>query len=130
MEIVRLICFAMATTLLVKLFTTSSIKAPEISIAIRLVGAVIILIFIATQLKTVIQIIYDLAARINMDNVYLNIVLKVVGIAYLAEFGYQLCKDASEEALGNAVQFAGKVMIFVVAAPVIFALVEMIANLL
>lgn len=130
MEIVRLICFAVATTLLIKLFTKSDTYGSELSIFIRLAGSIILLIFIATQLKTVIQIIYDLAARIKMDNVYLNIVLKVVGIAYLAEFGYQLCKDASEEALGNAVQFAGKVMIFVVAAPVIFALVEMIANLL
>lgn len=130
MDIVRLLCFAVATTLLIKLFTKSDTYGSELSIFIRLVGAIILLIFIATQLGTVIQIIYDLAARIKMDNIYLNIVLKVVGIAYLAEFGYQLCKDASEDALGNAVQFAGKVMIFVVASPVIFALVEMITNLL
>lgn len=130
MEIVRLLCFAVATTLLIKLFTKSDTYGSELSIFIRLVGSIILLIFIATQLSTVIQIIYDLAARIKMDNIYLNIVLKVVGIAYLAEFGYQLCKDASEDALGSAVQFAGKVMIFVVASPVIFALVEMITNLL
>lgn len=128
MEIVRLVSFAVATTLLIKLFTKTDTYGSEFYI--RLAGVVILMIFIATQLSSVLRIIYDLAARIKMDNLYLNIVLKVVGIAYLSEFGYQLCKDASEEALGNAVQFAGKVMIFVVASPVIFALVDMIANLL
>ena len=128
MEIVRLVSFAVATTLLIKLFTKTDTYGSEFYI--RLAGVVILMVFIATQLSSVLRIIYDLAARIKMDNLYLNIVLKVVGIAYLAEFGYQLCKDANEEALGNAVQFAGKVMIFVVASPVISALVDMIANLL
>ncbi len=130
MEIIRLICFAVATTILIKLFTKIDSFGSEFTVPIRFAGAVILLIFIATQLSSVMQIIYDLALRIKMDNVYLNIILKVVGIAYLAEFGYQLCKDAGEEALGSGVQFAGKVMIFVVASPVIFALVEMIADLL
>lgn len=129
MEILKLISFAVATILLIKMFTKADYGS-DIAVFMRLTAVVILLVFIASQLGSVFDIIYDLAARIQMDNVYLSIVLKVIGIAYLAEFGYRLCKDSSEEALGNAVQFAGKVMIFVVASPVIFALVEMITNLL
>ena len=130
MEILRLICFAVATTILIKIFTKSDTYGSEFSLFVRLVAVIILLVFIASQLSSVFEIIYDLAGRIQMENVYLSIILKVIGVAYLAEFGYKLCKDGGEEALGSAVQFAGKVMIFMVASPVIFALVEMITNLL
>jgi stage III sporulation protein AD len=65
-----------------------------------------------------------------MDSAYLDIIFKIIGIAYLAEFGYQLCKDAGEEAIGSKIQFAGKVMIFVISSPIILALVELITELL
>lgn len=97
---------------------------------IRIVVVTVFMIFIVGQLTGVLEILQELAAKMNMKEAYLGIVLKVIGIAYLAEFAYQLCKDAGEEAIGSKVQLAGKVMIFVMASPVILALVELITDLL
>ncbi len=65
-----------------------------------------------------------------MEGAYLTIIFKIIGIAYISEFGYQLCKDAGEDGIGSKIQLAAKVMIFVVAAPVILALMELITQLL
>jgi len=36
------------------------------------------------------------AEKVNIDMVYINTLLKIVGIAYIAEFGAEVCRDAGE----------------------------------
>ncbi len=130
MEILKLVGFGLTATLLIGLVSYYDGYSKMYGNLIRIVAVTILMIFIVTQLDGVFMVIRDLASKMNMNNTYLNIVLKVVGIAYLAEFGAQLCEDAGEKAIGNKVQLAGKVMIFVIASPVILALVELITDLI
>lgn len=129
MDIFKIVIFSVISALLIVTVNQNS-GGKIYGDIIRLVATTILMIFIVTQLGTVFEVVKELAAKINMDNTYLGIVLKVVGIAYIAEFGYQLCEDAGEKAIGSKIQFAGKVMIFVIAAPVILALIELITDLL
>lgn len=133
MEMLQIVCFGLITTItiqLVNMYGGSESYNKMFGTIIRIVTVTMLMIFIVTQLESVFTVIRDLASKMKMDNTYLNIVLKVVGIAYLAEFGAQLCEDAGEKAIGSKVQLAGKVMIFVIASPVILALVELIADLI
>lgn len=127
MEILKIIAFGLVATLLIQFISQNGKAYGNL---IRTACVVILMIFIVTQLSSVFQVVRDLANKLHMDNTYLNIVLKVVGIAYLAEFGSQLCEDAGEKAIGGKIQWAGKVMIFVIATPVILALMNMIAELI
>lgn len=130
MEILKIVGFGLVASLLIGLVSYHEGYSKMYGSLIRIVTVTILMIFIVTQLESVFTVIRDLASKMKMDNTYLNIVLKVVGIAYLAEFGAQLCEDAGEKAIGSKVQLAGKVMIFVIASPVILALVELIADLI
>lgn len=130
MEMLKIASFGILATLMILIVGKHKSRDSEYAMFIRLAAVIILMIFIIGQLGNVFTVVRDLANKIHMDSTYLNIVLKVVGIAYIAEFGYQLCKDAGEEAIGTKIQFAGKVMIFVIAAPVILALVELISDLL
>ena len=58
------------------------------------------------------------------------VLLKVIGIAYLCEFGVQVLKDAGENALAVKVELAGKVIIFSVTLPLIGQFVQTVLNLL
>lgn len=127
MEILKIIAFGLVTTLLIQFISQNGKVYGNL---IRTAGVIILMIFIVTQLGSVYQVVRELAVKLHMDDTYLNIVLKVVGIAYLAEFGSQLCEDAGEKAIGGKIQWAGKVMIFVIATPVILALMNMIADLI
>lgn len=130
MEILKLVGFGIAATLLIGLISYQGGYSKMYGDLIRIAVVTILMIFIISQLNSVFTVVRHLANKMNMDETYLNIVLKVVGIAYLAEFGSQLCQDAGEKAVGAKIQLAGKVMIFVIASPVILALVELITDLI
>lgn len=130
MELLKIIAFGLTATVLIQVVSYYGGYSKTYADLLRMVTVFIMMIFIITQLGSVYHVVKELAGKLKMEDTYLNIVLKVVGIAYLAEFGSQLCEDAGEKAIGNKIQWAGKVMIFVVATPVILALMNMIADLI
>lgn len=130
MDIIQIVAFGLIVTVIISVINFYGGYAKTYGDLIRMAAVTIFMIFIVSQLSSVFQVVRDLAAKLNMDDTYLTIVLKIVGIAYLAEFGSQLCEDAGEKAIGGKIQLAGKVMIFVVATPVILALVNLIADLI
>lgn len=127
-SILKVVMFGLVATLMIKV--VDQMKVKDIGYVIRVLTVTIFMILIITQLNTVYDIIRDLAAKIHMDETYLNIVLKVIGISYLAEFGAQLCEDAGEKAIAGKIQWVGKMMIFVSATPVILALIHLITDLI
>lgn len=127
MDILRLVGFGLAIVFLI-IFVSDQNKT--YGSLIRLLGAVILLLFIVPKLDAVFAIIMDLSEKIQLKDTYLMIVLKIIGVAYIAEFGYQLCKDAGEESIASKIQLAGKVMILVLASPIAMALIELITQLI
>lgn len=130
MDIIKVVLFGLLVTVIIGVVSVYGGYAKTYGDLIRIAAVTIFMIFIISQLSSVFQVVRDLAAKLNMDDTYLTIVLKIVGIAYLAEFGSQLCEDAGEKAIGGKIKWAGKVMIFVVATPVILALVNLISDLI
>lgn len=100
------------------------------SFYIRFAAALVLMIFIVSQLKGVFDTATQLGERADINTAYLQIVFKIIGIAYISEFGSQLCKDAGESAIASKIEFGGKVMILAISAPVILALMDIITNML
>lgn len=130
MDFLKIIMFAVLATLIIHVTNLQGGYGKNIGEIIRIVVVTMMMTYIISQLGSVYELVRNLATKLHMEDTYLNIVLKVVGIAYLAEFGCQLCEDAGEKAIGSKVQWVGKVMIFIVASPVILALVDLIADLI
>ena len=57
------------------------------------------------------------------------VVLKVIGIAYLTQFGAQLCADAGEGTVAAKIELAGKILMMTAAAPVLIGLLELVMGL-
>ena len=127
LDILQVVVFGVVVSIIIMFIKN---VAPEYAPIIRIVGGILILIPIVLQLKGVFDIIISLAQRINMNDIYLKIVFKVVGISYLTELGASLLRDAQEEALAKQIEFAGKVMIFIISIPVILALIELIEKVI
>ena len=71
-----------------------------------------------------------MAARADVNLYYLAIILKIMGIAYLAEFGAQVCRDAGQGSTATKLEFAAKILVMVLALPIITALVDTVLRLL
>ncbi|MCC5909944.1 MAG: stage III sporulation protein AD [Clostridiaceae bacterium] len=126
MEIFQIVAIGLVAAVLSVLIKN---QKPEIGIYIGLVTGVIIFIFIAAKLQSVIEILNQLANKINIDDIYLSTILKIVGIAYVAEFGAQVCKDAGEGVIASKIEFAGKILIMVMAVPILVSLMDLIINI-
>ena len=44
--------------------------------------------------RQVLEVFHNLSSKINLEISYLSTIFKIIGIAYLAEFGAQVCRDA------------------------------------
>jgi stage III sporulation protein AD len=91
---------------------------------------VAIFISLIGKIDGVVTVLEDLAGRSGIPSVYLKTMLKIIGIAYIAEFGAQIVRDAGLESIASKIEFAGKMLILVMAVPIISVIVETVLNLL
>lgn len=98
----------------------------EIAIQISLVAATIMFFMAVPYLKALLEMFRDISNRIGLDVRYINLVLKVIGIAYVAQFGAELCRDSGESALASKIEFGGKIMIVTLSMPVLYSFLEII----
>ncbi|OZI11917.1 stage III sporulation protein AD [Bacillaceae bacterium SAS-127] len=87
-------------------------------------------LFLADQIAEVILMIKKLAARAEVELVYVETMLKIIGVAYIAEFAAQMTKDAGQEGLATKMELAGKVIILSMAVPILTLLIETILSML
>jgi len=103
---------------------------PEMALQLSILAGVTIFLLVMDKIRLVIDLLQKLADQANINSYYLFIVLKIVGVAYLAELGCQICRDAGETALATKVEIAAKVFVIVLAIPIIVAIIESVMKLL
>lgn len=104
-------------------------QRPEIALMCVVASSVIILLFVFDELKSVIDLINSLMQKSSIDSTYIKIILKVIGISYIIEFGKDICKDAGESAIANKMEMAGKVIIVSLSIPVVASLINIVTEL-
>lgn len=105
-------------------------EKPEIAIQFSLACGILIFLFMLSKLTTVIEAMQLLALKINIDVVYINIIFKIIGIAYLTSFGVEICNDAGQSSIGSKIEFAGKIFIIILAIPILMAVMDMIIKIM
>ncbi len=102
---------------------------PEFALAVTVTTSVLIFILIFSVLRDVIVQIRSIAGLSGVDLSYLGIVIKVISIAYLSEYAGCVLEDAGESAIAKKIELAGKVMIFLIALPIVEALFRLMIAL-
>ena len=108
---------------------TVKAQKPEIALQISLVAGVLILVGVSGELTEAVGVFHTLSDKLGSDKEYISVVLKVIGIAYAVEFGVNVCKDAGQTGIATKLELAGKVIIFVMCAPLMGALMEIISSI-
>lgn len=127
MEIIQIVGLGFIVTMLAMIIKR---ERPELAVQLSLALAVIIFLLILTKIGAVLSMFRDLAEKANISMLYLNTLLKIIGIAYITEFGSQICRDAGEGAIAGKIEFAGKVMVMVMAIPIIALVLDTIVKLI
>lgn len=101
---------------------------PIFAFLITVFVGVIIFLFLIDEIYEVIAMIDRIAKNANINLVYLQTILKIIGISYIAEFGAQIAKDAGQGSIAAKIELAGKILIIVLAIPILTAIIEMILS--
>ena len=102
----------------------------EYGIYVSAAGGVILVSFIVDRLSIFVRTLGQIASYIDMDAGYLGIMLKMLGITYIAEFSSGICRDAGYQTMAGQIEIFGKLTILALGMPVLTALLETIREFL
>jgi len=123
-----LLALAIITAILAVFLKES--RMPALAVVITLVAGIIILVALIPKLVQAVEVFSQLADRVNLNSMYLSTILKIIAITYIAEFGGQICRDAGQGALATKVELAAKVVIMMLAIPIMAAILDAVVKLL
>ncbi len=127
MEIIKIVAFAFMSLFIVMIFENTR---KDLAIYVSIAVGILIFLFMITKITSILQFIQELSAKANIDFIYLTTVFKILGIAYLASFCSEICKDAGQGNIGTKVEFAGKILILVLAIPILMAVLQSILKIM
>lgn len=127
MSIMQVVAIAVVAAILILVIRQ---EKPELAFQVSLAAGLIIFVLIVWKVVDVINVLERLAARADLNMVFLGTLMRIIGIAYIAEFGTQICKDAGQSALAFKVELAGKLLILVLAVPIITTILDTVSRLL
>ncbi len=127
MEITQIIGLALITTIFLLVLRQ---EKPVMAILLSLVFGIIVFLSMMGKLASIIDVMGELTRRAGINNFFLATILKIMGVAYLGEFAAVICQDAGEQAVAKKVEFAAKIIIAVLALPILVAILESLLELM
>lgn len=127
MDILKIVSFSFMVLFVLLLFKE---EREDIRILIGIAASASILLLIFPQIKSLFDIIEELSIKAKIDFLYIKIILKVIGITYLATFCSEICKDAGENSLSSKVEIAAKILILIQAVPIMMAVLNSIVKVI
>lgn len=103
---------------------------PEFAIYVSMIAGVLILVLSIQKLTGIINLLQSLANKTYINKSFLNILLKITGIAFITEFAVSICSDAGEKAIASKIEIGSKVIIIAMSIPIITSLLELVIEIL
>lgn len=127
MEIAQIVGLALVTTILLLILRQ---EKPVLAILLSIVFSIIIFIVMMGKMASILNVMRELTRRAEVNYFFFATILKILGVAYLGEFAAAICQDAGEQAVAKKVEFASKIIIAVLALPIMIAILESLMQLM
>ena len=127
MDILKIISFILISLFLYLLFKD---KRSDLAVLILLVSGVMVFIYSIGQINEIITFLKNIAEKAEIDGLYLGVILKIIGIAYISSFCSEICKDSGASSLASKVELSGKLFILILAIPILMAVLNYILEIL
>ncbi|MEJ6950080.1 stage III sporulation protein AD [Natronospora cellulosivora (SeqCode)] len=127
MAILQIVGIALMSAILIIVIKQ---EKPEIAFILSIVTCLMILIMIIDQVAVVFDLLNQLARRAQIDMIYFNTIIRIIGIAYIGEFGAEITRDCGETALASKIEMAAKIIIMIISIPIMLTLIDTILRLI
>ena len=127
MDIIKIIGIALIALIIIIILKQ---YRPEFAIYVSILTGILIILLITDKLTDIIQLLNSIGSKASINTEFLALLLKITGIAFLAEFAVSVCKDAGEAAIASKVEIGSKIIIIAMSIPIISALLEIVLKIL
>ena len=104
-------------------------QQPQLGGLCAVAAGAMLLLAALEQLSDVQDVFARLTSLAGLEKGYLDTLVKVLGVSYVAELAAQACEDLGEGGLALKVGLVGKLCVFTLTAPMLLKLMEMILEL-
>lgn len=126
MEVLKIVGIAIFSVVIIIILKE---QKPEMALILSIATGIGIMFFVIYKMSDVVGILNNLITKSGVNRDFLYIIIKVVGIAYIVEFGKNICVDAGQSSIATKLEMAGKVIIVVLTLPLISSLVNVLTGL-
>ena len=126
-EVIKIIGIGMISLIIIIIIKQ---YRPEFAVYISIIAGILILAISLQKMGEIVSLIKTISDKAGINGEFLKIILKITGIAILAEFAVSVCKDSGESAIASKIEMGSKVIIISMSIPIISSLLELMLNIL
>jgi len=126
-EVIKIIGIGMISLIIIIIIKQ---YRPEFAVYISIIAGILILVISLQKMGEIVSLIKSISDKAGINGEFLKIILKITGIAILAEFAVSVCKDSGESAIASKIEMGSKVIIISMSIPIISSLLELMLNIL
>lgn len=126
MEVIKIVGISIFSVIMIIILKS---YRPEMALVLSIITGIGIMLYAISKMSSVINVLNDLISKSGVNTDFLLIIIKVIGIAYIVEFGKNVCIDAGQSSIATKLEMAGKVVIVVLTIPLISSLVNVLVGL-
>ena len=127
MVVFQLCCIAVITAICA--FILKSHKSELVPLCLT-AGGIIIFLFAFDYLSESVEFLRNFSATTGVDNEIVRVIFKIIGIGFLIELTASSIKDLGFEGVADKLILCGKIVIFVVAIPILSSTYKIIVSLI
>lgn len=103
---------------------------PLFAVCIGMLTAMVIFASLLRYISYIFDAVHMIAARLSVNDSYITVLIRIIGIAYLSRFGSEICRDAGQNVIAQKIELAGKIMIVVTSMPILTAVLNLLVGIL
>ncbi len=127
MEILKIVGIGIVVSIVIIII--KQVK-PEFAILALIAGLVLMLFYIFSYFTNVLDLLNVILVKTGIDSKLFATLLKIVGVGYVVEFGANICADSGNPAIADKIILGGKLLILVLAIPIITNLLDIVIGLI
>lgn len=125
----NLIAVAFAAVIVVLIATKIKDMDTGYGVLLSIAGCVLVMYFVVGKFRQITEYIDRITEYVSVNIAYIDVILKMIGLAYVCQFSSDICKDAGYNAMASQVEMAGKISLILLSMPVLMSVIDLVVKI-
>ena len=128
-DVMNLIVVSFAAVIVVLIAIKIKDMDSGYGVILSMAGCVMVMYFVVSRFRQIADYIDRITAYISVNITYIDVILKMIGLAYVCQFSSDLCRDAGYNAIASQVEMAGKISLILLSMPVLMSVIDLVVKI-